>query len=251
MTDSRFQSLSILIHSSFDQFPAQRVRATFREHSGRAREWYQRRRGLAYDLGPGDWHAQLWRSWWQAPHFWRHECSPDTDPSHITSGLLIRGTQWWSYRSLPQMGQPFAPMTVVTGHGQTGSSLVLFLSGTGGQSARDNAALWPWIDFSQVHRPWDWAQDDGLASDRRLWRGRSLFTVEDAPIGPPPHPGLLFRSGDAFECWVDPSSGFPLRFSASFDKELVWELTVDERCLDGGDIAPDVFLPPWIMTAKS
>ncbi len=248
MTDSRFKPLSVLIDAPFDRYPFQRVRAIMREHTERTRQWNQSRHGLIYDLGPGAWHTQIFRSWWQAPHFWRHECSPARDPSFITSGILIQGSQWWSYRSLPPKEDLSLPEIVITSQGQVGSSFVPFLTGMGGYSARANAALWPWVDFSSAHPSWEWRlEDDNRANNKRIWQGISVPSHDDAAVWPP-HPNRLFRFADTFKCQIESSSGFPLSFTGESQQESIWELTVEERSLNPEDIAQDTFFPPWLHT---
>ncbi len=250
MTDSRLRFLSTEINSPFDHYPFHRASATLREHSARIREWNQRQHGLFYDLGPGAWHAHTLRSWWQAPYFWRHECSSSQDPSFIISGILIRGSQWWSYRSLHQKDTLSVPQIVVTSHGWMQSSLVPLLIGMGGFSARANARLWPWIDFSPKHPAWKWATEAGMMNNQRVWHARALSSPQDVQSDRALHPSPLFRPGDAFECWVDSLNGFPVKFRGLGQNQSIWELTVEERCFNPEDIPEKIFMPHWLDTLK-
>ncbi|WP_028962506.1 hypothetical protein [Sulfobacillus thermosulfidooxidans] len=247
MTDSSFHTLFTIMHTLFDEHATQIVIAELQEHSGRIRAWNQHQRGIAYDLGPGEWHGQLWRSWWQAPNLWRHECVSIDHPTQVISGLLIHDNQWWSYRSLPQNHKEQSKSPVVITHAQDFSTKVPLLSGIGGEDARDNAAKWPWIDPLTAIKTVNWTYFDDIFIDAHpFWHGRAIPIVDNSA-----HLSTtvfsLFHTGEVLECWIDRESGWPWRFAGFAEGQPLWKLTVTERHL-AQDIAPEVFQPSWIFS---
>ncbi|WP_053959762.1 hypothetical protein [Sulfobacillus thermosulfidooxidans] len=246
MTDSSFHSLLAIMHTLFDQHATQIVTAELKEHTGRIRAWNQHQLGISYDLGPGEWHGQLWRSWWQAPDLWRHECLVD-DSTQVISGLLIHQTQWWSYRSLPQNYKEQSNTPVAITHGQQFSTKVPLLSGIGGENARENAQKWPWIDPITAIETMNWTYLDEIMIDARpFWHGQALPSVDNSA-----HLSTtiysLFHTGEVLECWIDKGTGWPWRFAGFAAGQPLWKLTVTERHLSE-EISPKVFQPSWIFS---
>ena len=161
MTDPSLQSISTVIQSTFDRHATHVVTAQFQEHTERTRIWNQDQLNVFYDLGPGRWHTQLWRSWWQAPNSWRHECISVEDPTYVISGLLVQHGEWWAYRSSPQIHSSASRLPVITRRGRVGRNAVPLLTGTGGEKARMNAAKWQWVDPALILRvrSWEWGHD--------------------------------------------------------------------------------------------
>ncbi len=217
MTDFSVSNLRDSMYSVFAHMDTLRVTARYCEQTDSIRAWRQRQMHVAYDLGPGLWRCQSWRSWWQAPDLWRNECSPFGQPDDIASGLLVQGAQWHSYHT-PYPVVQSASGTVHTGH-------VPLLSGIGGASARDNARAWEWIDPSWLAQwPWQFSLET-LDSGQAVWHGILRGPVWSAPS----FLHQLFQIGDLFECWIEQDSGLPQRLTARSDEGLLWELAVVER----------------------